>query len=74
MNRPTSSYLRASRPELIIPAGADDSNALQAFIRECLVPVLAEKFVSSRSARTLNPDTVRTEEPTTGALSKEAGQ
>lgn len=72
--RSANAVTRLNQLRLELPTGAPNLDALRAFMRECLAPLLAEEFVRRRqSAPGLPISEVHIDDPTIAPLYREGG-
>jgi hypothetical protein len=71
-SRRAKSGRRGHRMEL--PVGEPDPEILRVFMRECLVPLLAEEFLSRRSVAEAKESNTNFDTPTSQVFGREDGQ
>jgi hypothetical protein len=59
---------------LELPGGDPEPEILRAFLRECLVPLLAEEFLSRRGTPGVRDSDSNSDKPTSEVLGREDGQ
>ncbi len=64
---------RSSSPRISIPEAEGDAEAIRTFMRECMVPIMARRFLQERRGESEDSTEVNSRKLATGAGGKEDG-
>ena len=70
---PQGTRSRKRSTKIVLPTQPTNTEAIRAFMLDCLVPILAQEFLRQRDAAAQVPITVNGQKPISQSLGKEDG-